>query len=53
MVTNNDFYQVDSVPDPAAVEKQDLHFSKVEQDRTGCCQDLVSKLKTLDTSTFM
>ena len=53
MLTNNDFDQVDSVPDPTTIEKQDLHFSKLEQERTGCCQDLVSKLKTLDTITFI
>ena len=53
MVTNNDFDQVDSVPDPTAVEKEELHFSKLEQERTGCYRDLVSKLKTLDTSTFI
>ena len=51
MITNNDFGQVDSVPEPTTAEKQDLHFSKLEQERTGCCQDLVSKLKTLDTIT--
>ena len=53
MVTYNNFDQVDSVPYPTTVEKQDLHFSKLEQERTGCCQDLVSKFKTLDTITFI
>ena len=53
MFTDNDFDQVDSAPDPTTVEKQDLHFSRLEQERTGCCQDLVSKLKTLDTVTFI
>ena len=53
IVANIDFDQVDSVPEPTAVEKQDLHFSKLEQERTGCCQDLVSKLKSLDSITFI